>query len=127
VSENILDRIRLLALQDRRYSPMAYVFIFEALDYTVEKLVGEKRHVTGKELLEGIRCLAIEQFGPLAKFVFKTWGLTSTEDFGHIVFNLVNEGLMGKTETDSLDDFKEVFSFNDAFSLDRTVHLKTSE
>lgn len=127
MSENILDRIRLLALQDRRYSPMAYVFLFEALDYTVEKLVGEKRHVSGRELLDGIRCLAIEQFGPMSKLVFKTWGLKSTEDFGHIVFNLVGEGLMGKTDTDSIEDFKEVFSFNDAFSLDRTVQLKTSE
>lgn len=106
---------------------MAYVFIFEALDYTVDRIAGEKRHVSGRELLEGIRALAIDQFGPMAKLVFKNWGVTCTEDFGHLVFNLVQDGLMGKTETDSINDFKDVFNFNDAFSLDHTVQLKTRE
>lgn len=127
MSENLVERIRLLALQDRRYSPMAYVFVFEALDHTVTRIAGEKRHVTGRELLDGVRDLAIRQFGPMARLVFREWGITRTEDFGHIVFNLVKEGLMGKTENDSLDDFKDVFQFEEAFSLDNTVQLSAAK
>jgi uncharacterized repeat protein (TIGR04138 family) len=126
VSENILDRIRVLALQDRRYAPMAYIFVFEALDYTVEHIAQAKRHVTGRELLEGIRLLAVKQFGPMAKMVFNVWGVYKTQDFGTIVFNLVSEGLMGKTDNDSIEDFTDIYDFEDAFSLDRTVQLNAA-
>ena len=125
MAENILQRIHQLAAEDPRYKPMAYVFLFESLDFTVDKIVGERRHVSGRELVEGIRRLAIEQFGPMCKMVLRSWGISTTQDFGHIVFNLVNSGLMGKTETDSLADFTNVFDFEEAFSLDQTVQLKT--
>jgi len=99
--------------RDARYTYEAYTFILEALGYTVKK-IGQRRHVTGEELCFGIRDCAWERFGYLARAVFNSWGIKSTEDFGHIVFNLVDAGLMGKTETDSRDDFKAVYDFQEA-------------
>ena len=99
---------------DARYDFEAYRFCFQALDYTVETL-GEKRHVTGRELLRGIRELAIQEFGPLAQMVLNNWGVYKTEDFGHIVFNLVKNNLMSKTEEDSVADFRGIYDFNEAF------------
>jgi uncharacterized repeat protein (TIGR04138 family) len=72
-------------------------------------------HVTGQELLEGIRDLALNQFGPLAKTVFDHWGVKRCEDFGEIVFNMVEVGLLGKTEKDSRADFAGGYDFDEAF------------
>ena len=74
-----------------------------------------RSHVTGQELLEGIRVYGLDQFGPLARQVFEHWGIQSTEDFGHIVFLLVEVKLLGKTEEDSIADFREVYDFAEAF------------
>jgi uncharacterized repeat protein (TIGR04138 family) len=101
--------------QDARYRREAYDFIFEALEFTLKK-IKEKRHISGQELLDGIRDYALQQFGPLAKMVFNKWGVHKTDDFGEIVFNLVNAGLLGKTEQDSKDDFKGRYDFNDVFN-----------
>ena len=100
--------------RDNRYAYEAYAFVFEALGYTVKK-VGQRRHVTGQELCFGIRDYAWKRFGYLARVVLNSWGVKSTEDFGQIVFNLVDAGLMGKTETDSQDDFRAVYDFKEAF------------
>ena len=108
MGRNSLDDI---LKKDSRYQRESYDFVFEALDFTI-KQIGEKRHVTGVELLEGIRKYAIRQFGPLVKVVFSKWGVHRTGDFGEIVFNLVGAGLMGKTDKDSKDDFNEVFKFD---------------
>ncbi|MDQ7779092.1 MAG: hypothetical protein RDV41_05220 [Planctomycetota bacterium] len=102
------------AAKDPRYPGGAYRFVMEALELTVKKL-GERRHVTGRELLEVIRDYAKEEFGVLAKTVFDVWGISKTNDFGNIVFNLVEAGVMGKTEKDSVADFNEVYSFDAAF------------
>lgn len=115
-------RLSDVARKDGRYSIEAYRFIYEALDCTV-KLYGKKlrsereeeRHVTGQQLLEGFRRLALEQFGFMARTVLEQWGVTRTEDVGEIVFNLVEHGLMGKTESDSREDFKNVYDFKTAF------------
>lgn len=111
--------------KDPRYKREAYFFIYEALDFTVTKL-GEKRHVSGKELLEGIREYAIDKFGLLVRSVFDEWGVTTCEDFGQIVFNLVDHDLMGKTDSDSREDFKNGYDFTDAFeknvSIDSNIH-----
>ena len=72
-------------------------------------------HVSGDELLQGIRELAVRQFGPLTRTVFENWGVTKTLDFGEIVFQLVDAGLMGKTDEDKLDDFKDVYDFRKVF------------
>ena len=111
---NPIDRIRAIVKKDPRFRIDGYCYVFEALDYTLRRL-GAHRHVTGRELCEGVRDLAIEKFGPLAKTVFDHWGIRRTDDFGAIVFNLVDAGLMGKTDTDSPEDFRAVYDFDDVF------------
>lgn len=100
--------------QDKRYKPDSYEFIMQALNFTQNKLKKEK-HINGKELLGGIREFVVEQYGPMAKIVLKHWGLTKTEDFGNIVFNLVEKKVLSRTEQDSPDDFKAVYDFEVAF------------
>jgi uncharacterized repeat protein (TIGR04138 family) len=106
-----------LAEQHGRFPANAYRFTYDAVEFTVERL-GEVRHVTGGELLAGIRDLARERFGPMAKTVFEQWRITRTEDFGEIVFQLVDHGLLGKTERDRRSDFAAGFDFDDAFVRD---------
>lgn len=107
VLENILR-------EDSRYQPEAYYFVREALNHTVRQL-DMPRHVSGSELLEGIRRYALSEYGPVTKRVLSEWGIHACIDFGHIVFNLVNEGMLGKTEEDRLEDFSGGYDFNDAF------------
>ena len=73
------------------------------------------RHVTGPELLHGVRQYAVKEFGPMVVTVFDSWGIHSCEDFGHMVFNLIGAGVFGKTEDDSIEDFKKVYDFEEAF------------
>lgn len=109
-TETILQIVR----RDGRYGPQAYYFIFDALDYTIQRMQ-KVRHVTGRELLEGIRLYATETFGFLAKTVLGEWGVTCTGDFGEIVFNLVDAELLSRTENDTRRDFVDVYEFEDAF------------
>ena len=112
-------RIEALARGDRRYSSEAYHFVFEALDYSIQHPVATyrpaSRHVTVTELLEGIRRLALDQLGPLARCVFESWGVYETEDFGEIVFNLIENGLLNRSESDRKEDFAAGFSFREVF------------
>jgi uncharacterized repeat protein (TIGR04138 family) len=105
--------VRALCKQDPRYKPEAYLFVVAALHFTVSKLP-ERRHVTGKELLEGIRIYGLDQFGPLSRQVFEHWGIEETEDFGHIVFQLADAKLLRKTDEDSLADFQGVYDLESA-------------
>ncbi len=104
---------------DPRYTREAYVFLRDALDFTTKqqkKLKGTNvRHVAGPELLEGVRQYALKEFGPMVITVFSCWGITCCEDIGHMVFNLIGAGIFGKTEEDSLEDFKSVYDFEEAF------------
>lgn len=110
----LLDKIDEICAGNRRYKPEAYLFVLAALHFTVSQLP-QRRHITGQELLEGIRIYGLDQFGPLTRQVFEHWGVLSTEDFGHIVFSLIEVKLLGKTEEDSLDDFKGGYDFSVAF------------
>jgi uncharacterized repeat protein (TIGR04138 family) len=114
---NLEDRLKRVVAQDGRYSTHAYRFVYEALDYTVKQME-KKRHITGRELLEGIRNLALDQFGGLAIMVFDAWGVRKTADFGNIVFNLVDADLMSRSENDSPEEFDEVYDFHEAFRID---------
>src|SRR5207237_1147963 len=108
-----------------RYAYEAYEFLFEALKYT-QQILGrvpprdappdEDYHVTGPELLEGIRALALREFGLMARTVFRMWGVDVTADFGELVFNLVEAGLMSKTDDDQRLDFAGVFDLDAALS-----------
>ena len=104
---------------DPRYSREAYVFLRDALDYTTKqqkKLKGAPiRHVAGPELLEGVRQYALKEFGPMVVTVLSYWGIRCCEDIGHMVFNLIGAGIFWKTEDDSIEDFKSVYDFNEAF------------
>ena len=111
---NFYEVVEEIYAKDRRYKPDAYEFLIEALNYTQNKLKRQS-HVTGKELLECIRELIIKQYGVMAKTVLSYWGITSTADFGDIVFNMINEKLLSKTETDSIEDFKDIYNFDEAF------------
>ena len=110
------ERIRNVVEKDPRFPPEAYRFVFEALDFTV-KTLGIRRHISGIELLEGIRDYSLKQFGGMTRTVFRMWGIEKTADFGDIVFNMVEEGLMGKTDADSRDDFDNIYDFDEAFPL----------
>ena len=114
------DALEAVLNKDPRYQREAYNFVFEALTFTI-KNIGEKRHISGAELLEGIREFAIKQFGPLVKIVFNKWGVHRTDDFGEIVFNLVEAGLMGKTDTDSKSDFNSIYNFDEVFRFDKIM------
>ncbi len=108
------DKVDEVVKKDPRYKPQSYAFVMGALDYILRKLE-KPRHITGPELLEGIKELAKEEFGPTAKLVLEHWGIKNTEDFGNIVFNLVETGIMSKTEEDRVEDFKDVFDFTEEF------------
>jgi uncharacterized repeat protein (TIGR04138 family) len=114
---NLEDRLKEVVCRDGRYHVNAYRFVYEALDYTVKQLE-KKRHITGRELLEGIKNLALEQFGALAIMVFEVWGVRKTIDFGNIVFNLVEAELMSRSEDDAREDFEDVYHFRDVFRID---------
>lgn len=99
---------------DIRYKADSYEFVMKALHFTQNRLK-KTGHITGRELLEGIREYVIEQYGPMVKTVFSHWGITKTYDFGNIVFNLIGKSILSKTEEDSIDDFKDVYDFEKTF------------
>jgi len=114
----------------RTYHPMAYKFVFSALRFTQEQLGRDRAteatgHISGPELLDGIRRLGLQHFGMMSMVVFKTWGIHSTDDFGKIVFQLIEAGEMRKTDDDQLGDFLGVYDFSKVFLDDYT--LDTSE
>lgn len=129
-----LDGLAELTRRDPRYAYEAYEFVFAALSHT-QKMLGRlppsgsggpldvQHHVTGRELLEGIRDLAVRDFGLMARTVFRMWGIESTADFGEIVFNLVESNLMSKTEEDCRTDFEGVFDLDEALVKNYHIHL----
>jgi uncharacterized repeat protein (TIGR04138 family) len=89
------------------------------LDYTQRAVSkanqGKLRHVTGQELLAGIRAFALQQYGPMALTLLQEWGVHRCEDFGELVFNLIDRGVLSQTETDSRADFAGGYDFVEAF------------
>ena len=116
---NFDEAVELIVTRDSRYSREAYTFVREALDYTQKLIVkesqGQIRHVSGQELLDGIRQYALQQFGPMTVTVFEEWGVRQCRDFGEIVFNMVEIGLLAKTDNDTRGDFQSGYDFTDAF------------
>jgi uncharacterized repeat protein (TIGR04138 family) len=111
---NTEDLLQNILTRDPRYAAEAYAFIRAGLDYTVRRL-DKPRHVSGQELLDGIREFALAEFGPMTKTVLNGWGIACTEDIGEIVFNMVENGLLGKTDKDSRADFANGYDFDEAF------------
>jgi uncharacterized repeat protein (TIGR04138 family) len=122
--------------RDPRYAYEAYEFLFEALQYTQQVLgrvppknasPDEEYHVTGPELLEGVRELALREFGLMARTVFRMWGIDTTADFGELVFNLIEAGLLSKTDNDERMDFADVFDLDEALGNYRIQLEKEAE
>lgn len=112
------EKLEDIVRQDTRYDREAYLFLRDALDHTIKlrkKAKEPDQHVTGQQLLDGIRQYALKQFGPMVPTVFEYWGVRRGEDFGEMVFNFIRVGIFGKTDTDSVEDFKGGYSFHDAF------------
>jgi uncharacterized repeat protein (TIGR04138 family) len=108
-----------------KYPPDAFYFIKRGLDFTVRRIHGSTPedqashlHVSCKQLCLGLRDYGLEQYGELAQTVLKRWNITRCDDFGHIVFAMVDAELIRKTEEDTLKDFQGVFSFDDAFAYE---------
>jgi uncharacterized repeat protein (TIGR04138 family) len=118
-----------LAKDSGQYPPEAYEFIQRGLSYTVEKLHGSEadphanRHVSGRQLSEGLREFALTQWGMLARTVLREWGIHSTLDFGRIVFSLIAAEQMQKTDDDTLEDFRNVFDFKHAFEAGYRIQI----
>lgn len=109
--ENILQR-------DKRFEAGAYFLLKEALDFTLKRTReenGSERHVSGEELLHGYRDYALEEFGPMAYTLLREWGVHTCRDIGDQVFHLIEEGMFGKQDSDTREDFCDHFDFEDAF------------
>ena len=112
------EAIRKIAAVDRRYPADAYFFVQEALQHTQRSLGRHKtedKHVGGKELLAGIREYALKSYGPMVPTLFGEWGIHSCEDFGEIVFNMIEHNLATKRPGDTREDFRGGYDFNEAF------------
>lgn len=122
--------------RDPRYAYEAYEFVFAALRHT-QKMLGRaageeeetlpQQHVSGPELLEGIRELALREFGLMARVVFRMWGVDRTADFGEIVFNLIESNLMSKTNDDCRHDFQNVYDLDEALVQGYTIRIDADE
>lgn len=114
------DPLREICKRDRRYAIEAYQFLFDALEQAVkltgrDQAEGASRHVSGQELLEGMRVHALRLFGPLAAAVWRSWGVNETLDWGRIVFRLIDAELLNRQEEDTIDDFRNGFDLDEAF------------
>ena len=120
INSKLMDMTR----QDRRYAYEAYEFVFQALEHT-QKLLGReldpsadpnetRHHVSCRQLVEGMRDYALQEFGLMARVVFRMWGVERTDDFGEIVFNLIAAELMSRTDEDSRAEFHDVFDLDEA-------------
>lgn len=111
LADAVMDRLR---REYPAYHETAYLFILSGLQHTIEEL-DEPRHITGRELSQGCRDLALARYGLMARTVLEFWGIRSTHDLGMIVFALVDCGVLVKQDDDMLDDFEGVYDFADAF------------
>jgi uncharacterized repeat protein (TIGR04138 family) len=112
------EALELIHATDPRYDRDAYHFLRDALDFTIKLRKKAKEgagHVNGPQLLEGIRQYALKQFGPMVPTVLSYWGIKRCDDFGEMVFNLIKVNIFGKTESDSIEDFKGGYDFHAAF------------
>lgn len=122
------ERLNELCRRDARYPMEAYEFLYAAMGFTQQRLKeqgkhpgGEEHHISGHELAEGCRDLALQEFGLMARTVFRTWNIHKTDDFGEMIFNLIAIELMKKTDTDRKEDFNNVYDLDEALGKYRIV------
>jgi len=108
-----------VVVKDPRYAKEAYMFLKEALEFTIKQRKRGKSeagsHVDASELLDGFRQLALKEFGPMVMTVLEYWGIALSDDVGNMVFNLIDAGVFGKTESDNVEDFRGALDFRAAF------------
>ena len=109
------ESLEKIAAEDGRFRPNAIRFVYEGLGYTTKKVVEEPSHVSGQDLCEGLRKLAIKKWGKLAKLVLNSWNIKTTRDLGEIVYLMIKHGWMSAQPNDSIDDFNDVYDFKTAF------------
>jgi uncharacterized repeat protein (TIGR04138 family) len=113
------------------YPADAYLFVQQGLSYTVDKIHGDiteptaSHHITGRDLCHGLKEVALDRWGFLAFTVLERWNITTTLDFGRIVFAMVEHQLMQKTDQDNLTDFRQVYDFHTAFERDFRISPAT--
>jgi uncharacterized repeat protein (TIGR04138 family) len=112
-ADDVLDQ-----LQERnpRFHVHSYMFVLQALHSVIQSL-DEPRHISGRELTEGVRELALGRYGPMAGTVLEHWGIHVTEDVGRVVFAMVEQGILIKQDDDQAEDFADVFDFEETFEL----------
>lgn len=120
----------MVELPEPTYLPEAYRFLFESLENAVrlagkEEKSGTERHITGQELLAGLEDRAREQFGPLAGEVWRAWGVRETLDWGRIVFQLVEQGKLSRQDSDTIEDFRDGFDFEESFVRNYEIRVPT--
>jgi uncharacterized repeat protein (TIGR04138 family) len=122
-AKSFLEVLERLSEKDKRYKLDAYTFVLASLDRSLGKL-DKPRHISARELLTGVKEYAQKEYGPMAAAVFAHWGIKEVMDIGHIVFNLINAGLLGKSEEDSLEDFNNAEILRELFdsgsAIDKT-------
>jgi uncharacterized repeat protein (TIGR04138 family) len=116
------EKLQALLSRDTRFQREAYRFVQESLEFTRRKLT-RRGHVTGKELAEGVRDLALERFGLLAKTVLNQWGVRCTGNIGDIVYNMIDAKIMVKQDSDNREDFDDVYDFENAFHAEFKLEL----
>ena len=118
-------------VKETKYPMEAFEFIRDGLNHAVKQvhkdkdLPSGKRHVSGAQLCEALRSLALDKWGLLAGTVLQRWNVTGTHDFGAIVFALVENDYLQKTEEDDISDFENVFDFEKAFNVGITFKDST--
>src|SRR5208282_6321926 len=115
MDEEFYSIINNICTQDSRYYPDAYEFVMEALSFSQIKFKKSK-HISGEELLTGIKALLLKKFGPMTLMVLKHWGIKATDDFGNIVYHLVENRVLAKDTQDHYDSFKNAYDFDEVFN-----------
>ncbi len=136
----MIEAILKLVQEDPRYSLEAYDFVRRALAFAQdETLMSDENedphdsadeedvehHLTGQQLCEAIRRFAIDQYGYMARIVLKNWGITTTGDFGEIVYNLIRIEQMRKSPSDRREHFDDVYDFDDVFNKEFRIESPT--
>ena len=116
------QKLAQILVRDDRYRRESYRFVQEGLEFTMQRR-GRRGHVSGRDLVLGLRDLARERFGLMARTVLTQWGVKSTSDFGELVFNMIEEDIMSKQDCDTRADFADIFDFEEAFERDMTIEI----
>jgi len=115
-----MDAVKAVIARDDRFDLGAYYFLKDALDFTVKRAMennnGQQRHVTASELLHGFRDLALQEFGPMASTMMSEWGVSECTNIGSMVFELIEEGAFGKQDSDTPEDFANIFPLQETLA-----------